>query len=321
MEGAVLIISTAMDTATDAVVEELTRRNVPVVRSDSEKYPFGSTLTYRIGNHEEQTLALGDQREFRSIWYRRVRPPAHPEGMDAGHFAFSEKESRYALIGSVLALSHVLPTMSNPESVWAAEHKPYQLAIAKQCGLSIPDTLISNLPLEAESFFQRHSSGVVAKPVRTGYLEDADGPKAIYTSKIEESHMRHITRLSVAPATFQTLIHKQSDIRVTIVGEKVFCAEILSQTDDDASVDWRRTSNPNLPHKHHDLLGTVELRLLQYMKRLNLEYGAIDLVLDEEGNYYFLEINPGGQWLWLDRILDLGITECIADWLETGGRA
>jgi glutathione synthase/RimK-type ligase-like ATP-grasp enzyme len=132
--------------------------------------------------------------------------------------------------------------------------------------------------------------------------------------------MRHITRLSVAPATFQSLIHKQSDIRVTIVGEKVFCAEILSQTDDDASVDWRRTSNPNLPHKHHDLPREVELRLLQYMKRLGLEYGAIDLVLDREEGYYFLEANPGGQWLWLDRILDLGITQSIADWLETCGR-
>lgn len=320
MEGAVLIISTALDSATDAVAEELARRNIPVVRCDSEKYPFESTLTYRIGRHEQPTLALGDQREFRSIWYRRVRPPARPDGMDVGHFAFSEKESRYALIGSVLALSHVLPTISSPASVWAAEHKPYQLAIANQCGLSIPDTLISNLPSEAESFFKRHSPNVVAKPVRTGYLEDADGPKAIYTSKVEESHMRHITRLSVAPATFQTLIHKQSDIRVTIVGEKIFSAEILSQTDDDASVDWRRTSNPNLPHKHHDLPGMVELRLLQYMKRLGLEYGAIDLVLDGEGDYYFLEVNPGGQWLWLDRILDLGITESIADWLETGGR-
>lgn len=320
MEKAVLIISTALDAATDAVAKELTRRNVPIVRFDTEKYPFDSTLTYKIGKYEEPTLKLGDQREFRSIWYRRVRPPAHPDGMDEGHFTFSEKESRYALIGSILALSRVLPTMSCPASVWAAEHKPYQLAIANQCGLSIPDTLISNLPSEAESFFNQYSPNVVAKPVRTGYLEDADGPKAIYTSKVEESHMRQISRLSVSPATFQAQINKQSDIRVTIVGEKVFCAEILSQTDNDASVDWRRTSNPNLPHKHHDLPGTVELHLLQYMKRLGLEYGAIDLVLDGEGNYYFLEVNPGGQWLWLDRILQLGITESIADWLESGGK-
>ena len=319
MKGAILIISTALDTATDAVAEELARRKVSVVRCDSEKYPFGSTLTYRIGNHKQPALALGDCWDFRSIWYRRVRSPARPDGMDAGHFAFSEKESRYALVGSVLALSHMVPTMSCPASVWAAEHKPYQLSIACQCGLSIPDTLISNSPSEANSFFQCHSPNVVAKPVRTGYLEDADGPKAIYTSKVEKSHMRQISRLSIAPATFQTLIHKQSDIRVTIVGEKVFCAEILSQTDDDASLDWRRTSNPDLPHAHHDLPESVEHGLHQCMKRLGLQYGAIDLVLDGEGNYYFLEVNPGGQWLWLDRILGLGITQSIADWLESAG--
>lgn len=153
MQGAVLIISTELDAATDAVADELTRRDVPVVRCDPEKYPFGFALTYRIGKHEEPTLALGDHQEFRSIWYRRVRPPGRPDGMDEGHFAFSEKESRYAFVGSFLALSQVLPTMSCPASVWAAEHKPYQLAIAKQCGLSIPDTLISNLPSEAERFF------------------------------------------------------------------------------------------------------------------------------------------------------------------------
>lgn len=320
MEEPVLIISTALDAATDAVIEELSRRKVEVVRCDSEKYPFESTLTYRVANHGEPTLAVDGQREFRSIWYRRVRPPARPDDMDVGHFAFSEKESRFALIGSVLALSNVLPTMSCPKSVWAAEHKPYQLAIANQCGLSVPDTLIGNLPSEAESFFRKHKPNVVAKPVRTGYLVDAAGPKAIYTSKVEESHMKKIMRLSVAPATFQALINKQSDIRVTIVGKKVFCAEILSQTDEDASVDWRRTSNPHLPHKKHDLPGTVELLLLQYMKRLGLEYGAIDLVLDGEENYYFLEVNPGGQWLWLDRILGLGITESIADWLQSGGK-
>ena len=67
MEGAVLIISTALDTATDAVEEELTRRKVPVVRFNSEKYPFGSNLTYKISKQKLPILDINDQQEFRNI--------------------------------------------------------------------------------------------------------------------------------------------------------------------------------------------------------------------------------------------------------------
>ena len=131
--------------------------------------------------------------------------------------------------------------------------------------------------------------------------------------------MEHVSRLAVAPATFQPLLRKKSDIRVTIVGERVFSAEICSQSDKDASIDWRRTSDPDLPHKRHALPHTLEKCLLEYMQCLGLHYGAIDLVLDETGDYWFLEVNPGGQWLWLDRILSLGITKQIAHWLENCG--
>lgn len=318
MEKAVLIISTAVDKPTDAVEQELISRNVPVVRFNTDSFPFDSSLTYKVAQGKGIALILNNTSDFRSIWYRRFRSSKKPESMDPAYFAFSEKESRYALIGSLLSLSREVPTINSPEAVWAAEHKPYQLAIAAQCGLKIPDTLISNLPSEAEAFFSVHQPDVITKPVRTGYIDDPESPKAIYTSKVNASHMEHISRLSVSPVTFQPLIHKHSDIRVTIVGGRIFTAEICSQTDRDATVDWRKTSNPDLPHQHHSLPNKLENKLLQFVKLLGLVYGAIDLILDTKGNYFFLEINPGGQWLWLDRILNLGITQSISDWLEYG---
>jgi len=318
MEKAVLIISTALDKPTDAVEQELVSRNVPVVRFNTDSFPFDSSLTYRVAQGKSVALTLNDSSDFRSIWYRRFRSSKKPEKMDLAYFAFSERESRYALIGGLLSLSRKIPTMNSPEAVWVAEHKPYQLAVADQCGLKIPDTLISNLPSEAEAFFSVHKPDVITKPVRTGYIDDTESPKAIYTSKVNTSHMEHISRLSVSPVTFQPLIHKHSDIRVTIVGGQIFTAEIFSQTDHDASVDWRKTSNPDLPHQHHSLPKNLEKKLLHYMKCLGLDYGAIDFVLDTEGNYFFLEINPGGQWLWLDRVLNLGITQSISDWLANG---
>ncbi len=56
------------------------------------------------------------------------------------------------------------------------------------------------------------------------------------------------------------------------------------------------------------------------MKRLDLSFGTIDLVETPEGDYVFLEVNPSGQWLWLDDKLDLGISDAVASWLAETAR-
>lgn len=316
MSSPVLIISTSVDSATDEVVAELENRDIPVVRFNTELYPFNSSLFYQVNSEEIPRLQIKKQNNFRSIWYRKVRVPERPLGMDEGHFDFCLEESRYALVGAILALSETVPTISNPKTIWAAEHKPYQLSVAKSCGFIIPETLIGNNSEKVVEAFGKFKGKLIAKPVRTGYLEEAGKPKAIYTSAIKPEHMEQIQRVEVCPSIFQPLLDKQFDIRVTIVGDKVFTAEIDSQTDFDASVDWRKTSNPNLPHRNHNLPKQIHEKLLLYMNKLGLKFGTIDFVLTKSGEYVFLEINPSGQWLWLDRILGFGITKSIADWLE-----
>ena len=67
-----------------------------------------------------------------------------------------------------------------------------------------------------------------------------------------------------------------------------------------------------------ELPGELQRSLLELMSRLSLTYGAIDLVLTPDGRYVFLEINPNGQWLWIDEMLSLGISHSIAEWLSEG---
>ena len=59
-------------------------------------------------------------------------------------------------------------------------------------------------------------------------------------------------------------------------------------------------------------------RLKELMRLLGLTFGGIDLVLTPDGDYVFLEVNPSGQWLWLDDKLTLGISDAIASWLHEG---
>lgn len=309
-----------MDVATDAVVNELSRRYVRVLRINTEDYPFSSGLDYRPGSLDRKHIfsELIGPTGPRSIWYRRVRVPSRPEGMDEGVYDFCVRESRNALLGGILNQS--CEWMSRPEAVWKAEFKPFQLDLAAALGLGVPKTLISSVPDSVRTFFENCKGQMIAKPVRSGYIVQNGVDYAVYTTRVAPEDLEDLQDASLTPTIYQELIPKQFDVRVTVVGKRIFAVAIDSQSDPDASVDWRRTSNPRLPHHALQLPSDVEDKILALMDAMKLNYGAIDLVLTPDGRYVFLEINPNGQWLWLDDMLSLGITSSIADWLamETG---
>jgi len=247
-----------------------------------------------------------------AVWYRRVRVPTRPEGMDPGIYDFCLRETRAALLGGIAGIA--TRWMSPPEQVWRAELKPFQLQIAADLGLKVPRTLITNDPRRVRQAFDEFK-GMIAKPTRGGYVVANGLPHSIYTSEVLAEHLEHLDEARLSPTIYQELIPKRFDIRVTIVGERIFAAAIDSQRDPAARVDWRRTDDPNLGHQRIDLPVALEATLRLLMRKLGLTFGAVDLVLTPEGEYVFLEINPNGQWLWLDDKLDLGITQEVVNWL------
>ena len=108
---------------------------------------------------------------------------------------------------------------------------------------------------------------------------------------------------------------KKSELRITYVDGKIFVFVFDSQSDIAARIDWRQTINPNLPHKISYLPESIHKKIIDFMTKLGLVFGALDFIIKPNGEYIFLEVNPNGQWLWLDDILDLGITESIGNWL------
>lgn len=138
---------------------------------------------------------------------------------------------------------------------------------------------------------------------------------AIFTSRVLEQHLEEIERARLSPAIYQELIPKKFDLRVTVVGKKIFAVAIDSQSDPAAAIDWRRTENPKLPHHPIVLPTKLSDQLLILMDSLRLTFAGIDMILSESGEYVFLEVNPSGQWLWLDEMLGCGISDAIAKWL------
>jgi glutathione synthase/RimK-type ligase-like ATP-grasp enzyme len=114
---------------------------------------------------------------------------------------------------------------------------------------------------------------------------------------------------------FQAYVPKRSELRVTVVGERVFAAEIGSQATHHTRHDWRRYDMAHTPHTPHALPEPVARAAVALVRALGLVYGAIDLVLTPDGDYVFLEINPNGQYLWIEHLTGLPITAAIADHL------
>lgn len=315
-DPSVLIISTVADIATDAVVKRLQARGIAHKRLNTENYPFLQTFTCWPGEEEPKLFSGGQTLPAPSaIWYRRLRSPRKPEDMDAGIYDFCLQETRSALLGSLIALSS--RWMSHPTAVWQSEYKPYQLSVAKAVGLPIPRTLVTNDPAAiAAAFDQFHA--MVVKPVHSGHVTQGGEDFSIYTSRVLEQHLAQVDSARLSPAIYQELIPKKFDVRVTVVGQRLFPAAIDSQSDPDAAIDWRQTKNPNLPHFPIILPADVTRSLLELMASLHLAFGAIDMIQTPDGQFIFLEVNPNGQWLWIDDKLALGISDAIAEWLIEG---
>jgi glutathione synthase/RimK-type ligase-like ATP-grasp enzyme len=140
----------------------------------------------------------------------------------------------------------------------------------------------------------------------------------LLTNRVEPADLTEPEGFLPTPGIFQPYIEKQLELRIVVVGRRLFTCAIHSQQSDRARDDWRRYDLDNTPHEPYDLPPEIADRLLQLMERLGLVFGSIDLILTPEGEYVFLEINPNGQFDWIARLAGLPIYEHLAAMLLAG---
>jgi glutathione synthase/RimK-type ligase-like ATP-grasp enzyme len=203
--------------------------------------------------------------------------------------------------------------VSRPDSIRQAEHKTYQLTVAARLGLPIPRTIISNNPTDIVEFVAACKSGVVAKPVYMGFIDNP--PRTIFTTVVRSEDLNSDESLRMSPVIFQELVPKASDIRVTVIGSEVFATEINAKLPA-TTPDWRVADFNDLQHSPHTLSSGIREKCLKLVRELGLEFGAIDLGLCNDGSYFFFEINPNGQWAWLEQTTGCPLTKTLVDFLE-----
>ncbi|WP_133740962.1 ATP-dependent carboxylate-amine ligase [Actinorugispora endophytica] len=255
----------------------------------------------------------------RAVWYRRPGWP-HLDRADPVPGGGADRPHDWGMLLAALWERLDAFWLPAPPHVLRRIAKPLQLLRARDLGLDIPDTLVSTDPDAVLAFYERHNGNVVSK--RIGHLRPAlsdDGFR--YAEPFTRRDLRHAEAVRAAPVIFQEYVAKRLELRVTVVGEAVFTAAIHSQAANRTRYDWRHYDTASTPHRPHRLPDDVAARCVELVRSFGLAFGTLDLVLTPEGRHVFLEVNPNGQYLWIEHLTGLPISAAVAGLLGAEARA
>ncbi|HEX8285827.1 MAG TPA: hypothetical protein VF588_20890 [Pyrinomonadaceae bacterium] len=316
----VLIITHSGDNeSVESVARAVAERGGRAVRLDTDRFPSEVRLAASYGGDRavRVTFAAGegefDLSEVGAVWHRRLSVAARvPREMDAQLRAASVGESRAALLGVLAGLTAF---RIDPETaIRRAEQKPLQLRVARELGLEVPPTLVTNDPAAVRDFYAACGGRLVTKMLSSFAVYDREGRESVvFTNPVGPEDLEDLTGLSLCPMTFQERVEKRLELRATVVGRRVFTASIDSQASARAAHDWRRDGAALAGGwRPYTLPPEAERPLFALMDYFGLNYGAADFILTPDGRHVFLELNPSGEFFWLDGP-ELPISSALAD--------
>ncbi len=315
----ILIVTNREDHTADWLILELISRDAKFFRFNTEDYVTDTKLTWAPPHsaHLEVRGKACDLSSITSVWYRRPVSPHVSSELSADRASWAVGEAREVMEGMWRAHKDVL-WVNHPDRNLAASSKPEQIAVAKSSGFLTPDTLISNDSAEVREFSAAHREGIICKPLRSGRLPIEGRERLFFTSLLDQGAIRGLSDIGPEPYLFQGLIQKRYDVRVTVIGSDAFGARIESQQSSDSRIDWRRGDPGTLHHEILDLPDDVSQWCVDLVKHYGLHFGAIDLAVDDEGRYVFFELNPNGQWAWVEQATGLPLRSRLVDLLQHG---
>lgn len=317
MANIVLLITHSNDEPAGMVAEAIKARGFEPVRFDTDRFPAEIRLALTQSSMQAPSFALlEDERTIeltsvKSVWYRRFYSARLPPDLDERYLQYSRLEIR-TLLSSLFAALPDARWIDPIDRVHRAHHKIPQLELAKQAGFMVPDTLATNDPAAARRFFDEHQGKVVTKMLNAISFTDDGSEQMVFTSKVAEEHLRELDGLRYCPAVFQEMVDKEVELRVAVVGEKLFVASVDSKGGEGA-VDWRRAGDLAYHFVPDRLPADVEQAVLRLMKLYGLTYGSLDIIRRPDGQHVFLEVNSAGEWAWLQQMVNLPIHEALAD--------
>lgn len=319
LNNPILLVSNKNDITTDYIISELYKRNISFYRFNTEDFPLKTQIKSMITNNcfciqLADKDSIIDVLSIKSVWYWRPEIPYFKEiDIDKANKEYCIKESFFALENLWASLDTFW--INNPLEIKRSENKQLQLKKASELGFHIPNTLISNNYNKVKEFYRDNNENIIIKPLNAAVINYENQKEAIYTNLITKTKLKKIDQMIPIPSIYQANVPKKCDIRITIVGDRIFPVEIHTIKSNRLKIDWRKEDNKNLQYKKHRLPKEIEKKCLLMLKTFNLSYAAIDMILTPKNEYYFLEINPNGMWAWIENRTGFQISKAIVDLL------
>jgi hypothetical protein len=306
MQCDVFLVSRSTDVADDLIALELERRGVPFRRINVDDFPRDCQVVFdpdaaRLvwGEMDVSCLLSGKAR----VWSRGIR---YPRTAETSRQRYVEHES-CSLLSGIFATSPPQSWVTHPDRLDRASRKPLQLTVARSLGLMTPRKLMTNSSAAAREHMQQTASSIV-KPVSGGVFLEDGAAMTVYSAQI---HFSDIPAEGLFPPVCLQNRVSGTDVRAYVIGTEVFAVRIETVHE---YADWRRSPDDEVRYVPVTLPATVERALINLTAHFELPYGAIDLITSGS-DYVFLEVNPSGQWAWIEDATEIPLTRRLVDQL------
>lgn len=308
----ILIVTNKNDFTVDYFISKIKNLNIEYFRFNTEEFLTNYTFEYKcikgvniwslrnkINNKIIESSAVS------GIWYRRPVLPEYKckninneilESLSKEGFAFYE-----SIINSNIDKYN---WVSNPYNIRKAENKILQSKIACNVGFLVPNSMMTNDPEAAKKFIKIHNKCCI-KPLNESILNNDENSYIAYTAIINKSDINNIDKIKHFPIFVQQYIDKEYELRITVIGDKVIPVAIHSQTNKSTKIDWRVGNCKKVKYTKIEIPDAVSRKCLAIVKTFGLKFSSMDLIFSKDGKYYFLDLNPNGQWAWIDIKLNL----------------
>lgn len=245
-----------------------------------------------------------DPSDLETVWWRRVKGPIDvQDGADEAARSLIPAECRAALAGVMFSRFRGR-WVNDPAAEVRADNKLVQLQVARAAGFAIPDTLVSSNPEHIRKFVHSHGDRAIVKVVR------GTGAFSIPTRLVRLGELTDDESMEACPAIYQDVVEGSVHVRIHVFGSTVVAVRIESQL-----LDWR--PNLDVPMRQLTLEPSLAAGLIDLVRDLHLAMGIIDAKLLDDGTLVFLEINPQGQFLFVEGVAKLPLAAAMAAFLSS----
>ena len=321
----VLIYSSNTDLSTNYVIDWLNYFNVKWHRVNEFEFGKQIKLTLRYGERYENDTMLEDDihlKDFNSIWIRRYSYSTEltfSSDADIGliqqilHNLEIERKSVWQSLNRNSSNKNLL---NNFESVSLSKIKQLETAIL--CGLKIPKSLITTKKSDLLKFFNDNNKSIISKPIESySSLVQGESTYTPYTNSITKGFIDGLSD-DFFPMLFQENIEKEFEVRSFYLNGEFYSMAMFTQNENDTKIDFR-IYNKERPARRvrFKLHNDIEAKLHKFMLKENLNCGSFDLIAKSNGDLYFLEVNPVGQFGMVSYPCNYKLEKRIAEFFKT----